>query len=250
MRRNHPRIVVMPRTMGVRNQGGIIMAKMSDERSRALLKNREGTSDQRKPVEFDEVLLGILHRLDDGTSERKAAYDRLLAIENEMKKRGSRLGFARYLGAICIGFAAALAWQTYGEVTKQIIAAKAPELGWSPETKQMIASWVQTKPSGGPESTAVRPFLPETRVATVVQAVPASVVPKAPVIVRKLRRNKPPHQAASRKPMHHKQRGAVSVAPDENRVVADFNLCPFKAIGGCRANGVNGLSDCAIWQQR
>ena len=156
------------------------MAKMSDERSRALLKNREGTSDQRKPVEFDEVLLGILHRLDDGTSERKAAYDRLLAIENEMKKRGSRGGFARYLGAICIGFAAALAWQTYGEVTKQIIAAKAPELGWSPETKQMIASWVQTKPSGGPESTAVRPFLPETRVATVVQAVPASVVPKAP----------------------------------------------------------------------
>ena len=156
------------------------MAKMSDERSRALLKNREGTSDQRKPVEFDEVLLGILHRLDDGTSERKAAYDRLLAIENEMKKRGSRGGFARYLVAICIGVAAALAWQSYGEVTKQIIAAKAPELGWSPETKQMIASWVQTKPSGGPESTAVRPFLPETRVATVVQAVPASVVPKAP----------------------------------------------------------------------
>ena len=95
------------------------MAKMSDERSRALLKNREGISDQRRPVEFDEVLLGILHRLDDGTSERKAAYDRLLAIENEMKKRGSRGGFARYLVTICIGVAAALAWQSYGEVTKQ-----------------------------------------------------------------------------------------------------------------------------------
>jgi hypothetical protein len=66
--------------------------EMSDERSRAHLKNREGTSDQRKAVELDEVLLGILHRLDDGTSERKAAYDRLLAIENEMKRRGSRGG--------------------------------------------------------------------------------------------------------------------------------------------------------------
>jgi len=156
------------------------MAKMSDEASRALFKNREGTIDQRKPVEFDEVLLGILHRLDDGTSERKAAYDRLLAIEDEMKRRGSRGGFARYLVAICIGVAAALAWQSYGEVSKQIIAAKAPELGWSPETKQMIASWVQTNPSAGRESITVRPSLPETRVATVAQTVPTAVVPKAP----------------------------------------------------------------------
>jgi len=75
--------------------------EISDERSRALLKNREGTSDQRKAVELDEVLLGILHRLDDGTSERKVAYDHLLAIENEMKRRGSRGDFARYLVAIC-----------------------------------------------------------------------------------------------------------------------------------------------------
>src|SRR6516165_4001568 len=167
----------MARTIDRAKSRGIIMTliEMSDERSRALLKNLEGTSDQRKALVSDEVLLGILHRLDDGTSERKKAYDRLLAIENEMKRRGSRGGFARYLVAICIGVAATLAWQSYGEVPKQIIAAKAPELGWSPETKQMIASWVQTKPSGGPESTAVRPFLPETRVATVVQAVPASV---------------------------------------------------------------------------
>jgi hypothetical protein len=149
--------------------------EMSDERSRALLKNLEGTSDQRKAVGLDEVLLGILHRLDDGTSERKTAYDRLLAIENEMKRVGSRGGFARCLVAICIGVAATLAWQSYGEVSKQIIAAKAPQLGWSPETKQMIASWVQP----GPESTAVRPSLPATQVATVAQTVPAAVVPKA-----------------------------------------------------------------------
>jgi hypothetical protein len=154
--------------------------EMSDERSPALLKNLDGTSDQRKSVELNDVLLGILHRLDDGTSKRKAVYDRLLAIENEMTRRGSQGGFARYLVAICIGVAATLAWQSYGEVPKQIIAAKAPELGWSPETKQMIASWVQTKPPAGPESTAVRPSLSNTQVATVAQTVPAAVVPKAP----------------------------------------------------------------------
>jgi hypothetical protein len=146
--------------------------EMSDERSRALLKNLEGTGDQRKAVELDDVLLGIFHRLDDGTSKLKAVYDRVLAIENDMRRRGSRGGFVRYLVAVCIGVAATLAWHSYGEVPKQIIAARAPELGWSPETKQMIASWVQP----GPESTAVRPSVPETRVATVAQTVPAAVV--------------------------------------------------------------------------
>jgi hypothetical protein len=88
------------------------------------------------------------------------------------------------LVAICIGVAATLAWQSYGEVPKQIMAAKAPELGWSPESKQMIAGWVQqfgwTKPSAGPESTAVQPSVPRTQVATVAQTVPGAVVPKAP----------------------------------------------------------------------
>src|SRR6516165_10588491 len=151
--------------------------EMSDERSRALLKNIEGTSDQRKAVELNDVLLGILHRLDDGTSERKKAYDRLLAIENEMKRRASQGGFARYLVAICIGVAATLAWQSYGEIPKQIIAAKAPGLGWSPEAKQMIASWMphpdRTKHPSGPESTAVQSSVQETQLATTTQTLPA-----------------------------------------------------------------------------
>ena len=70
-----------------------------------------------------------------------------------MKKRGSRR-FGRYLVAILIGVAATLAWQSYGESAKQIIATRAPELGWSPEAKQMIATSIQwigwTKPRAGP----------------------------------------------------------------------------------------------------
>jgi hypothetical protein len=45
--------------------------------------------------------------------------------------------------AICIGAAVILAWQSYGEATKHIIATTAPELSWSPEAKQMIAPKVQ-----------------------------------------------------------------------------------------------------------
>jgi hypothetical protein len=84
-----------------------------------------------------------------------------------MTRRGSQ-GFGRYLVAILIGVAATLAWQTYGDVAKQIIAINAPELGSSPEAKQMTASWAQqvgsTKPPTGSEKQA----------APVAQATPAA----------------------------------------------------------------------------
>jgi hypothetical protein len=114
-------------------------------------------------VERDDLRSGITPYLDQETSERKAIYDRLVGIEREMKKRGSRK-FTRYLIAILIGVAATLAWQSYGESAKQIIATRAPELGWSPETKQMIATSIQwigwTKPSAGPEKQVPEPTTP------------------------------------------------------------------------------------------
>jgi hypothetical protein len=56
------------------------------------------------------------------------------------RRRPASRRFARFLLAICIGVAGTLAWQSYGDATKQIIATRAPDLGRSPETKQMIAS--------------------------------------------------------------------------------------------------------------
>ena len=91
----------------------------------------------------------------------------LLANKHQMERRASR-GFTRYLVALCIGVAVILAWLSYGEATKQIIATRAPKLGWSPEAKQRIASWVQhlgwTKPPVEP----------------VAQTAPEMVAPKAP----------------------------------------------------------------------
>jgi hypothetical protein len=80
--------------------------------------------------ELDELISAISHHLDQESSERKAIYRRLSAIENEMGGRESR-GFARYLVAICIGVSATLVWQSYGEAAKRIIAARTLELGWS-----------------------------------------------------------------------------------------------------------------------
>jgi hypothetical protein len=109
----------------------------------------------------------------------------LLAIENRTKKRSSR-GFSRYLLAICVGAAATLAWLSYGEAAKQIIATRGSELGWSPETKQMIANWMQqfgwTKPGNGPERIPLS--VPEAQVTTVAQTVPAAGTAATPSIDR------------------------------------------------------------------
>jgi hypothetical protein len=132
----------------------------------------------------DDLHSGFTSRLDLEALERKAIYDRLRVIENQMKRRGSG-GFVRYLVAILIGVTATLAWQSYGSAAKQIIAARAPELGWSPGAKQMIANWVQqlgwTKPPAGPENTAVRPSALETlQAAPTAQTAPEPVASKAP----------------------------------------------------------------------
>jgi len=149
-----------------------------DQQLRAILDNLGRIAPQ------DDLHSGFTSRLDEEASERKAIHDRLVAIESQTKRRGSR-GFARFLLAICIGVAGTLAWQSYGESAKQIIATRAPELGWSPEAKQMIASWVQqlgwTKPPAGPENTVVRPSALETpQAAPVAQTASENVAPKAP----------------------------------------------------------------------
>jgi cell division protein FtsB len=86
-----------------------------------------------------------------------------MKLEGDMKRRGSR-GLTRFLIAICLGIAGTLAWQSYGEVTKQIIATRAPELGWSPGAKQMIASsieWLGWTKSPNLENTAPQTVAPK-----------------------------------------------------------------------------------------
>ena len=131
-----------------------------DEQLRVSVEALLHPSPTQKPVEeLDDLLSAIDHHLDEESSERKAIYRRLGAIENGMEGRKSS-GFARYLVAICIGVAVTLAWQSYGEGATLIIATKTLELGWSPETKQMIASWVKQLGWIPPQTTASIPKMP------------------------------------------------------------------------------------------
>src|SRR6516164_6711224 len=77
-----------------------------DEQLRVSVEALLHPAPPRKPVEeLDDLLLAISHHLDEESSERKAIYRRLRAIETGMERPTSR-GFARYLVAICIGVAA------------------------------------------------------------------------------------------------------------------------------------------------
>jgi hypothetical protein len=149
-----------------------------DEQVRVAVKDFQRAGDHWNTVDDMQNHLSLIdRRLDHETSERKAIYYRLVATEREIKRRRS-LKFAGYLVAICVGVVAgALAWQSYGEASKQIIATGAPKLGRSPEAKQMIAGWVErlglTKPSPGHENTAIR--------KTPGQPAPDAVSPSAAV---------------------------------------------------------------------
>jgi hypothetical protein len=113
--------------------------------------------------ELDDLLSAISHHLDGEASERKAIRHRLLAIENEMERLASG-GFVRYLVATCIVVVAILAWQSYGDAARQIIATRVPELGWSPQTKQM------------------KPPVVESKAVPVTHTAPETVAPKAPAV--------------------------------------------------------------------
>ena len=153
-----------------------------DEPLPTTLKDFQRPSPQRKPdeeeeeefepVERDNLRPAITSYPDHEVLERQANYD---SIENRMPRRSSR-GFARYLVAILIGVSATLAWQSYGDVAKQIIATSAPGLGSSSEAKQMIANSIQqlgwTKPPAGSEQQA----LPVAQTAPTAPAIePAQV---------------------------------------------------------------------------
>src|ERR1700730_3329240 len=70
-------------------------------------------------------------------------------------RRRAPLALARFLITFCIGVAATLAWQSYGDAAREMIANSSPQLGWlapqaapvAQNAPDMIASAVPAAPS-------------------------------------------------------------------------------------------------------
>jgi hypothetical protein len=106
-------------------------------------------------------------------------------FERPSRARRTWRAFIRYVVAIGVGVAATLAWQSYGEATKQIIAIRAPQLGWSPETQRMIVAFMGelgwTKPPAASNSALGPTAQGASQVASLAQTAQEMVMPKAPV---------------------------------------------------------------------
>src|SRR6516225_345222 len=162
-----------------------------EEQLRAIVKDASLQPRLAEDLHGSEDVQSLLSRhSDQDSSERKAIDYRLQAIASAIKRRRSP-GVVRYRIAIGIGVAATLGWQSYGETTKQIIATKVPELGWSLETKQTITSWMQqlgwTKQQASPASTVVSSVpemaqpIPEPSPAPARQPTPTAPKSRAPI---------------------------------------------------------------------
>src|SRR5260370_26173788 len=55
-----------------------------------------------------------------------------------LRKRASR-ALSRFLIAFCVGVAATLAWQSYGDTARQIIANSYPQLRWLAPQAELVA---------------------------------------------------------------------------------------------------------------
>jgi hypothetical protein len=55
--------------------------------------------------------------------------DRFPSERLSLGKRASR-ALARFLITFCIGVAATLAWQSYGDAAREMVASSSPQLGW------------------------------------------------------------------------------------------------------------------------
>jgi hypothetical protein len=90
-------------------------------------------------TESSGAMPGFDHELDGDLALED--FQRVLAKRAPESQTKGQASFVRYLVSICIGVIATLAWQSYGEATKQTPATTALELAWSPESN--LARWVQ-----------------------------------------------------------------------------------------------------------
>lgn len=110
------------------------------------------------PEDSPSLVVGIDHQLDDENWVRRAIFNRLSAIENEMKTLGSG-GFASFLVAICIGVAAALAWQSYDLAALRQISANQDQVASKITKLQDVDMELLAKTTSPPAQPLVAPSI-------------------------------------------------------------------------------------------
>ena len=87
---------------------------------------------------------------DQWASELPADLDRVPNKLPSLRRRVSRF-IGRFLTAFCIGVAATLAWQSFGDAAREVIASSSPWLGWLAPQAAPVAQSAPAAPSADQE---------------------------------------------------------------------------------------------------
>ena len=138
--------------------GDVVLLAPKDwmDAEEALSKLAHVASDRRRPAAGSDFLAGPRMTEPSLDTRPRQADVKDAPLPTDRPPLGKRIsrGFARFLLAACIGVAATLAWQTYGDATKQMIANAAPQLDW------LLSLLPATNPPSGREITGEQPSQP------------------------------------------------------------------------------------------
>jgi hypothetical protein len=181
-----------------RHDGDVVVLATKDwtDAEEALSRLAHVASDRRRPTAGSDFAAGprvTEPSLDATLRPAGVNNDPLPTGRPSLGRRTSR-SLTRFLATACVGVAATLAWQSYGDAARQMIASAAPQLGWlvSPPAMNPPSETEQPSPSviaaatpqaaGVPQATAT----PQAASAQVVAPAPtasetaASTAPTAP----------------------------------------------------------------------
>ncbi len=178
-----------------KGQLGAAEEALSEALSELVQAASSRASDRRTPMAESDTFtgLGIAETSTDATLP--AADLRHAAFPNERPSLSRRVAraLARFLLAAFIGVGATLAWQSYGEIAKQMIAGWAPQLSW-PLSLPSQLGWSPSLPAtnspSNPEFVAEQASIPAFQAsvpdtpeaAPVAATVPDTIAAAAPAV--------------------------------------------------------------------
>src|SRR5580700_1608819 len=116
------------------HDGDVVVLATKDwtDAEEALSRLAHVASDRRRPAAGSDFAAGprvTEPSLDATLRPAGVNNDPLPTGRPSLGRRTSR-SLTRFLATACVGVAATLAWQSYGDAARQMIASAAPQLGW------------------------------------------------------------------------------------------------------------------------
>ena len=160
------------------HDGDVVLLAPKDwtEAEEALSRLAHVASDRRRPTAGSDFSAGprVTEPSLDATLRPADLYNGPVPTDRPSLGRRISRSFARFLVTACVGVAATLAWQSYGDTAKQMIADSAPQLSW------LLSLPAMNPPSGG-EIAVEQPNPPAVQ-ASAPQAASAQAGAVAPTV--------------------------------------------------------------------